>query len=63
MEKVTSKHGKGLSLEYTNISYPTDFDSCLVFSSKGHWVSLEFTPPIAFEFISGIFFLDTSRHE
>ena len=29
------KHGKGLSLEYTNISCTTDFDSCLVFQAKG----------------------------
>ena len=35
MEKVTSKHGKGLSLEYTNITCPTDFDSCLVFQAEG----------------------------
>ena len=27
MEKVTSKRGKGLSLEYTNIYCPTDFDT------------------------------------
>ena len=29
-------------------------DSCLVFSSKGHWASLEFITTIAFEFVSGI---------
>ena len=66
MEKVTSKYGKGLNLEYRNISCPTDlstiyalkfttvrgFLSC--FSSKGHWASLEFTTPIAFEFVSSI---------
>ena len=55
MEKVTSKRGKGLSLEYTNISFPTDLDTIYAlkfttvrgflscFSSKGHWASLEFT--------------------
>ena len=53
MEKVTSKYGKGLSLEYTNISCPTDFDTTnalkfttgrgFLFSSKENWASLEFT--------------------
>ena len=66
MEKITSKHGKGLNLEYTNISCPTDFDTIYAlkfttvrgflscFSSKGHWASLDFTTPIAFEFVSSI---------
>ena len=66
MERVTSKHGKGLSLEYTNISCPTDVDTIYAlkfttvrgflscFSSKGHWASLEFTTRIAFEFVSSI---------
>ena len=58
--------GKGLSLEYTYISCPTDFDTIYAlkfttvrgflccFSSEGHWASLEFTTPIAFEFVSSI---------
>ena len=66
MERVTSKHGKGLTLEYRNLSCPTNFDTIYAlkfttvrgflscFSSKGLWVSLEFTTPIAFEFVSGI---------
>ena len=41
MEKVTSKHGNVCG-----------FLSC--FSSKEHWASLEFTTPIAFEFVSSI---------
>ena len=41
MEKVTSKDGKVHGFLSS-------------FSSKGHWASLEFTTPIAFEFVSGI---------
>ena len=41
MEKVTSKHGKRT-------------ESGIHKYIKGNWASLEFTTPIAFEFVSGI---------
>ena len=73
MEKVTSKRGKGLSLEYTNISCPIDFDTMYAlkfrtvrgflscFSSKGHWVSLEFTTTHCIRIPE--FLLDTSHEQ
>ena len=75
MEKVTSKHGKGLSLEYTNISCPTDFDTIYAlkfttvrrflscFSSKGHWASLAIHHHPLHSNSFPAFLLDTSHEQ